>query len=314
MFRFEYPRPFLRWALLPPGWLPQWHCGVRAVGKDGGKGKLLAFITAIPADIRVYKETMKMVEINFLCVHKKLRAKRLAPVLIQEITRRVNLTGIFQATYTAGVRLPKPISVARYWHRSLQVRKLIEVGFSHMPRGSNFRRQELFNRVPDKPLTPGFRQMKESDVGQVTRLLNAHLQKYDLAPSFTDDEVKHWLLPRAGVIDTYVVYNNGNVTDFTSFYTLPSTIIRHPKYNLLNAAYNYYTVAKTVPLKVLLNDALAAAKNSGHDVYNALDILENDTEMLKELRFGIGDGNLHYYLFNYLAPETTPSKVGLVLL
>lgn len=34
-----------------------------------------------------------MVEINFLCVHKVLRDKRLAPVLIQEITRRVNLQG-----------------------------------------------------------------------------------------------------------------------------------------------------------------------------------------------------------------------------
>ena len=34
-----------------------------------------------------------MVEINFLCVHKKLRSKRLAPVLIREITRRVNLKG-----------------------------------------------------------------------------------------------------------------------------------------------------------------------------------------------------------------------------
>lgn len=39
---------------------------------------------------------MKMVEINFLCVLKKLRSKRMAPVLIKEITRRVNLTGIFQ--------------------------------------------------------------------------------------------------------------------------------------------------------------------------------------------------------------------------
>ena len=39
-----------------------------------------------------------MVEINFLCVHKKLRSKRLAPVLIKEITRRVNLTGIFQVS------------------------------------------------------------------------------------------------------------------------------------------------------------------------------------------------------------------------
>lgn len=56
---------------------------------------------------------MKMVEINFLCVHKKLRDKRLAPVLIQEITRRVNLTGIFQAVYTAGKVIPKPIAKCR---------------------------------------------------------------------------------------------------------------------------------------------------------------------------------------------------------
>lgn len=57
--------------------------------------------------------TQKMVEINFLCVHKKLRSKRVAPVLIREITRRVNLKGIFQAVYTAGVVLPKPIATCR---------------------------------------------------------------------------------------------------------------------------------------------------------------------------------------------------------
>lgn len=55
----------------------------------------------------------KMVEINFLCVHKKLRSKRMAPVLIREITRRVNLQGIFQAVYTAGVVLPKPVGTCR---------------------------------------------------------------------------------------------------------------------------------------------------------------------------------------------------------
>lgn len=54
-----------------------------------------------------------MVEINFLCVHKKMRAKRVAPVLIREITRRVHLTGIFQAVYTAGVVLPKPVGTCR---------------------------------------------------------------------------------------------------------------------------------------------------------------------------------------------------------
>lgn len=54
-----------------------------------------------------------MAEINFLCVHKKLRSKRLAPLLIKEVTRRVNLCGIWQAAYTAGVVIPKPVSITR---------------------------------------------------------------------------------------------------------------------------------------------------------------------------------------------------------
>ena len=65
-----------------------------------------------------------MVEINYLCVHKKLRSKRVAPVLIKEITRRVNLTGVFQAVYTAGVILPSPVSKCRSSWVSSTVGKL----------------------------------------------------------------------------------------------------------------------------------------------------------------------------------------------
>lgn len=100
-----------------------WHVGVRVVKS----GLLVGFISAIPGHIRIYDKAEKIVEINFLCVHKKLRSKRVAPVLIREITRRVNLTGIFQAVYTAGVVLPKPIATCRYWHRSLNPKKLIQV-------------------------------------------------------------------------------------------------------------------------------------------------------------------------------------------
>lgn len=132
MFRFDYQPEFLRWALQPPHWRKDWHVGVR-VAKSG---RLIAFISAIPAEIKVFERSLKVVEINFLCVHKKLRSKRLAPVLIREITRRVNLTGIFQAVYTAGVVLPKPVTTCRYWHRSLNPKKLIDV----RPDGTNFLR------------------------------------------------------------------------------------------------------------------------------------------------------------------------------
>ncbi|PIK37862.1 putative glycylpeptide N-tetradecanoyltransferase 1 isoform X2 [Apostichopus japonicus] len=106
MFRFDYSANFLLWALTPPGWLPKWHCGVRVATNK----KLVGFISAVPATIKIYEKIEKMVEINFLCVHKKLRSKRVAPVLIREITRRVNMEGIFQAVYTAGVVLPKPLA------------------------------------------------------------------------------------------------------------------------------------------------------------------------------------------------------------
>ena len=43
------------------------------------------------------KFKIKMAEINFLCVLKKLRSHRLAPVLIKEITRRVHEKNIWQA-------------------------------------------------------------------------------------------------------------------------------------------------------------------------------------------------------------------------
>ena len=35
---------------------------------------------------------------------------------------------------------------------------------------------------------------------------------------------------------------------------------------------------------------------------------------LKELNFGIGDGALQYYLYNYASPEIPSKDVGLILL
>jgi glycylpeptide N-tetradecanoyltransferase len=56
---------------------------------------------------------LPMVDINFLCVHKKLRLKRLSPVLIKEITRRGHSEGYFQAVYTAAAFLPGLASKCR---------------------------------------------------------------------------------------------------------------------------------------------------------------------------------------------------------
>lgn len=50
--RFDYSQEFLRWALMPPGWKHQWHVGVR-VSKSN---RLVGFISAVPAKIRIYNQ------------------------------------------------------------------------------------------------------------------------------------------------------------------------------------------------------------------------------------------------------------------
>lgn len=45
-------------------------------------------------------------------------------------------------------------------------------------------------------------------------------------------------------------------------------------------------------------------------MFNALDLMENK-EFLETLKFGIGDGNLQYYLYNWRCPPVAPNKVSL---
>jgi len=310
MFRFDYSVGFLRWALTPPGFLQHLHLGVRVKAS----GKLVGFITGIPAKISLHEASVNMVEINFLCVHKKLRSKRLAPVLIKEITRRVNKGNVWQAVYTAGVVLPRPVSECRYYHRSLNPKKLIDVGFSHLgPRMTMARTIKLY-KVPDTPQLSGMREMEESDQSRVFVLVSGYLSKFALHPEFTEDELAHWMLPRKEVIYAYVRENEkGVVTDVVSFYSLPSSILNNEKYNILKAAYSYWTVATTVPLHELMYDALIYARSHDFDVFNALNVMENES-FLKELKFGIGDGFLQYYVYNWKCPKIPANGMGLVLL
>jgi len=48
----------------------------------------------------------------------------------------------------------------------------------------------------------------------------------------------------------------------------------------------------------------------GFDVFNALDLMQNK-DFLEKLKFGIGDGNLQYYLYNWRCTSMDPSQVNI---
>ncbi|KAG6832335.1 hypothetical protein H0H87_001976 [Tephrocybe sp. NHM501043] len=279
-------------------------------------------------NLRVRSNLIPVSEINYLCVHKKLRSKRLAPVLIKEVTRRVNLVGVFQAIYTAGVVVPTPVSVCRYHHRLLNVTKLIDIRFAYVPRNMTLARMIRVNKISSSLAVPGIRQMEDRDVLQVADLFTRYMQRFDLAPVFDVDEVKHQFMSGVGtgavgdggpgrrvgqVTWTYVVEDPAThrITDFFSFYSLPSTVINSSKNPVLEAAYLFYYASETAfvggaeedgalkrRLEAVIGDALVVANEANFDVFNALTLMDN-VPILQDLKFGVGDGLLNFYLYNW---------------
>lgn len=309
-FRFKYSHEFLRWAMQPPGWKKEWYVGVRV----RTTGKLVAFISAIPITLYLNKlsQEIKSVEINFLCVHKKLRQKRLAPILIKEITRRVNRENIWQALYTAGVVLPSPVASCRYTHRPLNWGKLNDVGFSHLPQRETRLSMAAQYALPSATKTEGLRVAKFADIDQIHTLFNTYQKKFDLVQVFTKEDLSHWLLDKGDstVIKTYVVEKDGRITDFFSYYLLPFSVLGNEAHSELGIAYLYYYATELTEVKQrlgsLMQDALITAKTFGVDVFNCLTSQDN-TYFIKDLKFGSGDGFLNYYLFNY---KTWPLEAG----
>jgi glycylpeptide N-tetradecanoyltransferase len=275
MFRFNYSKSFLDWALKAPGWRQEWHVGVRA---KTAKRTLVASIFGIPTKLRVRKNLIDVVEINFLCIHKKLRSKRLTPVMIKEVTRRVNLAGIYQAIYTAGVILPTPVGSCRYYHRSLNWLKLYEVGFSPLPPHSTKQRMITRNALPSQTSTKGWRPMEAKDIDVVHDLLGRYLARMDLAQEFTREEIEHWFSdktasPQDRVVWAFVVEDeSGKVTDVTSFYSLESSVLGDAAklHDKIHAAYCFYYASEVAftgddkalkeRLQALMNDTLIEAK------------------------------------------------------
>ena len=212
-------------------YIKEWHVGVR-VQKTG---KLVAFIAGTPVKLMVKERNVKAATINYLCVLKKLRSKRLAPILVREVTRRINLCNVWQAAYTAGIVIPRPVATTTYYHRALNTKKLIEADFSALPMGETMAAHLKKNRPPkiEDVVINGFpRDMQKKDIVAVYKLLKNYLEQFKLRPKYDQETVSHLLLPKNGIIYSYVVENpeTNEITDFISFFRIPNQILEQNPY------------------------------------------------------------------------------------
>jgi glycylpeptide N-tetradecanoyltransferase len=268
-FRLTYSKETLLWASNGSG------IGIR----HDETGDLIGYISSVPLKVRVERDILDMVQINFLCVHPKHRSEGFAPILISEIKRIANTQGIWQAVYTAATRIPTPLIKSTYWHRFLNVKRLIKTGFYRTNRP-----QEKYFEVRG---SSQFRRMVTRDIPKVTKILIKYFEGFKIAPVVDKEWVKHWILP----INSYVC---DDTDDFISFYDIPYD--RVDGTDTVRQAYALYVVGD------VYNDAFILARNQGYDVFNTLDVGQRRSD-LETIKFLEGSGHVYYYLFNWL-PKT----------
>jgi len=275
----EYSKELVEWVLHAD---PYWNIALRK------GGKLVGFIAGRPSHMMCDGVRVSTVEVTFLCVSKKVRGKRLAPLLIKELARREACRGIYQGIFTAVQELPSPVATTHSWHRLLNIPNLIKSGFYQTDRPN----ARMFDVHGTSPL----HRATQDDAEDILNILRTQAQSLRLCRCVDEDYVQRVLkLP-------HVFVGEGK---FVCLFEVG--------YRGANGVVNRQADVLHAVGEGALWDATILAKNAGFDVLNCLDAPFSEEELTAR-RFIRGTGALHYYLYNWkLDRPLKNNELGFVL-
>ena len=82
--------------------------------REHDSNNLIGFVHSEKIRMRIKDHEIDAAEVNFLCLHKNYRKKRLSPYLIQEITQLSNSHHLYQALFTSAAKITEPLCTAGY--------------------------------------------------------------------------------------------------------------------------------------------------------------------------------------------------------
>jgi glycylpeptide N-tetradecanoyltransferase len=85
------------------------------------------------------------------------------------------------------------MSINRYYHRLLNVSKLVDIRFAYVPRNQTLARMIKLNKVANTPkfASQGLREIEMKDIPQVADLFTRYMRRFDMSPIMSIDEIKH---------------------------------------------------------------------------------------------------------------------------
>jgi glycylpeptide N-tetradecanoyltransferase len=295
-FRYCYDKQFLEWFLLQQNnEFLDLRVGIKLYNKTIG------CIFGIPMHIKINNKIIKQIEINFLCIDKKLRGIRLAPILINEVARRVKFHNIWSAIYSTGIHLPNSIVKINYYHKNINLNKLLKNGFTLSTNDNIINSNICLEKI-------NFCQ-SENLINECRKKLNNHLLKYKINRCFTFDEfISHFI--NNDIVSCYVVKNkiNNEITDFISWYKMDMKILNNNTEVIKQGFFYYYFNEKSLLIDLVIG-ILNEMKKSEIDVGNCINIMDYNS-VFDELKFDLGTGYIYYYMYNWLTNTIKPNDLA----
>ncbi len=302
---FSPDTSFLMWSMSPPGMRREWLAGIR----QRESGLLVGFICGLPMSAFIGGAVVeKVMEIKNLYVHPAWRGKRLTPILISEISRRVRLHNYCVALYTSSVTITRPLCKARFYQRPLNMAKLSAVRFKEASRGQTLPR--LHGRYARAaPLPQGWKKMEERHTERAWRLLQSHLAQFTVHEVMTLERFRYWFVNAHPSVHAYVVESEGGdeIECFCAWHVMEAHLASNSGLpTVVSGAFAHYsTVAQKCSrdLGSVMSYQVSQLLHDEVDVLMTLDIGGNEEALLdfEESRAEVTAEYLLYHLYNFRA-------------
>lgn len=249
-------------------------------------------------------------ETNLLCLDKKIRNLNIAPLLIQELTRRNNyLLRINHSIYTTDLKLPNIIGSCCYLYRPINYKRLLSFNMldNSLKQYSDEVLKNHFHLIRTKVKGKIILLTKDNVnkyVNQCITLLNKKLMKTHVSYLFDEKLFKHTFIN--DLSKCWIIHSKGAVSDMMSCY-YQQAYLKNEKEYITNCNLFYYFNNKNKIenlVSIVINDCI---KNN-IDRIKVLELF--DYNKLKDFNFDEGYVQLNYYIYNWSCKTLPNDKLG----
>ena len=260
--------------------------------------------------VTIENTSRDMVDVNFLCLQKRLRTLHLAPYLIGVLTKEtVQILNISLAYYTIGTTINSPcFAKKQMYHRPINIHQLVKGGFFKVPVSEY---EKIYNDFPTD-LTPTYVDYKELLSHDLLTKLTNLVGKYSNSTYKIYDEKYLPDILSSSAFHNFIFYEKDTPVDFVSFFKIES--YNHKLAESYKNGYLFIVALKSQDpshLKNIFNSiSRYCLQNNILDVLTLTDIFVNT--VYSKIHFIPGTGLLNYYMFNMDMIPIENNKNGLV--